>query len=148
LSEKIWVPYGMEADATWWLESPGGVEIGGSGFSATLRDYGRFALFVLDRGKIAGRQVVPAGWFPEAGQPKRVGAFTVPYGYMWWSFGERSAKVHHGAFYALGIFGQFIYINPEHKVAIVVWSARQKPTGTSAFNDANFFEAVVSALSE
>lgn len=26
----------MEAEVTSWLESPGGVEIGGSGFSATL----------------------------------------------------------------------------------------------------------------
>ena len=40
LHERIWQPVGMEADATWWTESPGGVEIGGSGFSATLRDYG------------------------------------------------------------------------------------------------------------
>jgi CubicO group peptidase (beta-lactamase class C family) len=38
LSEKIWTKFGMEADATWWLEAPGGLEVGGSGLSATLRD--------------------------------------------------------------------------------------------------------------
>ena len=47
LEEKIWRPYGMEAEAKWWLDSPNGREIGGSGLSATLRDYGRFGLFIL-----------------------------------------------------------------------------------------------------
>ena len=36
LFERIWSKFGMEADANWWLESPDGIEIGGSGFSATL----------------------------------------------------------------------------------------------------------------
>src|SRR5690606_12003593 len=38
LSEKIWAPFGMEAPASWWLESPDGLEVGGSGISARLRD--------------------------------------------------------------------------------------------------------------
>jgi CubicO group peptidase (beta-lactamase class C family) len=59
LSEKIWVPNGMEADARWWLDSPNGIEIGGSGISATLRDYARFGQFFLNGGTIGGTQVVP-----------------------------------------------------------------------------------------
>jgi CubicO group peptidase (beta-lactamase class C family) len=47
LSERIWKPVGMESDATWWLASPDGIEIAGSGISATLRDYARFGQFVL-----------------------------------------------------------------------------------------------------
>lgn len=146
LSEKIWAKLGMEADATWWLESPGGLEVGGSGLSARLRDYGRFGMFVLVGGKAGGEQVVPAGWFPDAGMPKRVGRFLVPYGYMWWSFGPASEPVHQGAFEAIGIFGQFIYINPRHNVVIVVWSARPKPTGSTMIADEDFFSATVGAL--
>jgi CubicO group peptidase (beta-lactamase class C family) len=146
LSEKMWAKLGMEADATWWLESPGGLEVGGSGLSARLRDYGRFGVFVLSGGKAAGEQVVPAGWFPEAGMPKRVDQFLVPYGYMWWSFGPGSEPVHQGAFEAIGIFGQFIYVNPRHNVVIVVWSARQKPTGSTIVADEDFFSAAVTAL--
>jgi CubicO group peptidase (beta-lactamase class C family) len=37
LSERIWSKFGMESDATWWVESPNGQEISGSGLSATLR---------------------------------------------------------------------------------------------------------------
>jgi CubicO group peptidase (beta-lactamase class C family) len=139
LSEKIWSPFGMEHDATWWTESPGGVEFGGSGFAASLRDYGRFGEFVLQGGTAGGRQVVPGGWFPNAGQPKRVGNQLVPYGYMWWSEPE-------GAFRAFGIFGQSIYVNPRQKVVIVVWGAQQKPTGSAVVSDTDFFRGVLQAL--
>jgi CubicO group peptidase (beta-lactamase class C family) len=146
LSEKIWSRFGMEADATWWLESPDGLEVGGSGLSATLRDYGRFGLFALDGGKAQAKQVVPEGWFRAAGSSKQVGGKPVDYGYMWWTFGPTANPVHQGAFEAQGIFGQFIYINPRERVVIVVWSSRPKPTGANTIVDADFFAAVVSAL--
>jgi CubicO group peptidase (beta-lactamase class C family) len=139
LSEKIWSTFGMEEDATWWTESPGGVEFGGSGFAATLRDYGRFGQFVLEGGKSGGEQVVPEGWFPDAGLPKRVGSRLVPYGYMWWS-------EPGGAFRAYGIFGQSIYIDPKQQVVIVVWSAQEKPTGSAMVDDISFCESVVETL--
>jgi CubicO group peptidase (beta-lactamase class C family) len=139
LSEKIWSPLAMEEDATWWTESPGGVEFGGSGFAATLRDYGRFGQFVLQGGVAAGHQVVPAGWFPAAGQPKPVGGQLVPYGFMWWSEPDH-------AFRAFGIFGQSVYVNPKEHVVIVVWGAQQKPTGSAVVSDNEFFAAVVQAL--
>src|SRR5258708_3648768 len=54
LSERIWSKFGMESDATWWLESSNGQEIGGTGLSATLRDYGRFGLFVMTHRFLGG----------------------------------------------------------------------------------------------
>lgn len=139
LGEKIWSRFAMEADATWWTESPGGTEFGGSGFAATLRDYGRFGQFVLAGGVAGGAPVVPRGWFPDAGQPKRVGGRLVPYGYMWWPEPD-------GAFRAFGIFGQSIYINPARHVVIVVWSAQPKPTGSAQASDSGFFTGVLQAL--
>lgn len=139
LSQKIWGPFAMEQDATWWTEDAGGLEFGGSGFAATLRDYGRFGQFVLDGGAVKGSQVVPPGWFPNAGQPKQVGDAKVPYGYMWWSEPE-------GAFRAYGIFGQSVYVHPREKTVIVVWSAQQQPTGSAAISDDAFFEGVLQAL--
>ncbi len=139
LSQKIWSPFGMEQDATWWTESPGGVEFGGSGFAATLRDYGRFGQFVLSGGLAGGEHVVPVTWFPDAGQPKRVGNEVIPYGYMWWS---EPAE----AFRAFGIFGQSVYLNPKENVVIVVWSAQQKPTGSAVLSDQSFYQGVLQAL--
>jgi CubicO group peptidase (beta-lactamase class C family) len=61
LAERIWQPAGMEADATWWLDSPDGTEIGGSGIAATLRDYARFGQFIPPQPPHRG---TPAIWLP------------------------------------------------------------------------------------
>jgi CubicO group peptidase (beta-lactamase class C family) len=49
---------------------------------------------------------------------------------------------------AIGIFGQYIYINPKERVIIVVWSAQSKPVGMDVIDDEDFFAAVVTALHE
>jgi CubicO group peptidase (beta-lactamase class C family) len=146
LSERIWSKFGMESDATWWLESSNGQEIGGSGLSATLRDYGRFGLFVMNHGFVGEEQILPEGWVSEAGTGKIIGGKKVNYGYMWWIPDASANPVHEGAFLASGIFGQSIYINPAAKVVIVVWSARPKPTGTDTISDEDFCAAVVRAF--
>jgi CubicO group peptidase (beta-lactamase class C family) len=146
LSERIWSKVGMEADANWWLDSPGGTEIGGSGFSATLRDYGRFGLFVLGGGIAAGDSMLPAGWVREATTPKVLRDGTpVEYGYLWWT-GATAASRRDGAFMATGIHGQYVYVNPVANVVIVVWGARPHPTNGQVVDDWSFCDAVIAAL--
>ncbi|MCL4214494.1 MAG: beta-lactamase family protein [Gemmatimonadales bacterium] len=146
LSERIWTRAGMEADATWWLDSPDGVEIGGSGISATLRDYARFGQFILEDGVVAGDSILPAGWVREATTPKVLrGGAKVNYGYLWWTAISEPAR-SHGAFNAEGIHGQFIWIDPAERVVIVVLSARPHPTEGAVVSDYRFFDAVVAAL--
>ncbi len=146
LSEKIWSTVGMEENATWWLEAPRGLEVAGSGFSATLRDYGRFGLFVLGDGVIDGQRVLPPGWVREGSIPRMVSGKRVDYGYMWWPVPSADGSFADDAFSARGIFGQFIYVNPREAVVIVVWSSRSKPKGAEAILDNDFFNAVVAAL--
>lgn len=145
LSERIWSPAGMEADATWWLESPDGLEIGGSGLSATLRDYGRFGLFLMNDGVAGGRRILPEGWVREAGSSKRVGGKKIDYGYMIWPIGS-TGTINAGAFEAVGIFGQYIYVNPRERVVIVMWGAQPKPTDRETIAHDDFFAAVSEAL--
>jgi CubicO group peptidase (beta-lactamase class C family) len=146
LSERIWTKVGMEADATWWLESPEGLEIGGSGLSATLRDYGRFGLFLMNDGVANGERILPEGWVREAGSSKTIGGKVVDYGYMIWPFSASPGAVNAGAFQALGIYGQHIYVNPREHVVIVVWGALPKPTDKEVIDDADFFAAATAAL--
>lgn len=88
LQKKIWQPYGMEADGNWWVQD--GVATGGSGFNATLRDYGRFGQFILNNGTLPdGTQILPDNWIRDA--TTWSAASVVPhyadngmYGYMWW----------------------------------------------------------------
>ena len=146
LSDRIWSRYAMESDAKWWLDSPDGHEIGGSGFSATLRDYARFGQFFLDGAIAGGEPIVPKGWTHEASTPKMLrDGSALPYGYFWWP-GTSPAARRDGAFEANGIFGQHIYINPAAHLVIVVWGAQTKPTGAHVVDDWKFFEAVAEQL--
>ena len=146
LSAKIWRPAGMEAEARWWLDSPDGVEIGGSGISATLRDYGRFGQFVLGQGIVGSDTLLPRGWVAEAGSPTVLRDGTpLNYGYMWWTALTPEAG-RDRAFTAEGIHGQFVYVNPAAQVVIVVWSAQPQPTGGAVVDDHAFFAAVVDAI--
>jgi len=146
LSERIWAKFGMESDATWWLESPDGLEVGGSGLSSTLRDYGRLGLFLLGGGKAGGEQVLPENWVREASSPKMVGGQSVDYGYMLSPIPNSAGTINDGAFEARGIFGQHVYVNPRENVVIAVWSALPKPTGKATIVDADFFAAASQAL--
>ena len=146
LSDKIWAKLGMEAEATWWLEAPAGLEVAGSGVSATLRDYGRFGLFVSNNGVIGGERILPEGWMREAVGPRKIGGKQVDYGYMWWPVAGPDGSFEDGAFSARGIFGQFIYINPRKQVVVVVLSSRSKPKGAEAILDNDLFNAVAETL--
>src|SRR5450631_852598 len=138
LSEKIWSPAGMEQDALWWVDGPDGLAWAGSGLEATLRDFGRFALIAANEGRLNGHSIVPEGWFGEAGSAHKIGGKTVDYGYMWWT-PSQDIPIHVGAFAAVGIFGQYMYINPREHLAIVVLSARSKPEPQFDLDDEAFF---------
>ncbi|RJE89443.1 serine hydrolase domain-containing protein [Paracoccus onubensis] len=146
LSEKIWQPYGMEADANWWLDSPDGIEIGGSGISATLRDFARFGQFFLDGGVIDGERVLPEGWTETAGKPQQLDdGSTIEYGLMWWP-GWTEESIADGAYAAIGIQGQNIYINPTKNIVIATHMAQPKPLGAEPIDPMVFFDAVSAAL--
>lgn len=142
-AETVWGPAGMEADGLWQLESEDGLELGGFGVSARLRDVGRFGLLVLEDGLAwSGRQVLPIGWRDLAGQPdcaatafgRLMAGSPAGYGYHWWALpGAPFADgLHAGAFLALGAFGQRIYINPVEQVVVVIQSAWRQPSDLDA----------------
>lgn len=69
-AETIWGPAGMETGGSWALDADSGLELGGTGISARLRDVGRFGQLMLEDGEgFSGRQVLPLGWRDLAGQP-------------------------------------------------------------------------------
>ena len=153
LSEKIWQPCGMEADAYWQLESPDGLEFAGSGLSATLRDYARFAALVLADGVVDGNRVLPQGWMAAstsitpggALEPGKLAGFEpLGYGYQWWTFPSPPGR---RIFAALGIFGQQIYVDVEEHLVIVLTGAWPQPIDhPSRFESYDFFSAVTLAL--
>ncbi|MCK0128213.1 serine hydrolase [Erythrobacter sp. F6033] len=115
---KIVEPAGFEG-GLFWMVDPRGGNIGGCCLSITLSDYARMGQFALE----GGGDVVPSGWFGEAGDSKvDFGDTGFGYGYQWWTYpGD-----NYGA---QGIFGQAITIVPEEELVFAIIS--NWPTATS-----------------
>jgi len=118
--ETLWQPLGAEADA-WWLADgvPGiGRELSGMGYNATLRDFGRLGLLWLNKGRSGTTQIVSSRYVEQAtamipfaaGTP---GSFK-GYGFQFWKVDDEP-----GAFAAVGLAGQFIYVHPQTNTVIV-----------------------------
>ena len=146
MSEKLWKPAGMGSDGYWIMDGPPqvGREFFGAGYNATLRDYGRFGLMMLNGGVADGRQVVPSDWVNQATggvhEPTAPGAPT-GYQYNWWTIPNSKA------FMAVGLHHQFIYVDPDTRTVIVKLSATPNPVGSQPEHLA-FFRAVVAKFTK
>ncbi|MBN1881218.1 MAG: serine hydrolase [Deltaproteobacteria bacterium] len=126
LEEYIWVPVGMEADA-YWLVDGDGAELAFGGLNAVLRDYARFGLLYLHGGRRGDDQIVPVDWVEASVTPDAphllpgdnpASDWVMGYGYQWWI-----PENPEGDFMAIGIYNQFIYVNPDRGVVIAKNSA-------------------------
>ncbi len=138
----LWEPLGAEADGFYIMDGPPGTgrEFSGAGFNATLRDFGRFGQMVLDGGVANGHRIVSSDWIKQSTRPtgtedgRRGG-----YGLQWWTFANTEA------FAAIGLQGQYIYIDPTTQTVVVKLS--YFPPGDNSALDAETqaFLAAVSA---
>jgi len=111
LSEKIWVPFGMQEDGSWLLGSTGH-EISGCCIQAATRDFARFGMFMLAGGIAGGNSVLPEDWIETATTRQAdIGVAGKGYGYQWWTYDD-------GSYAAQGIFGQGIFIDPKRNLVI------------------------------
>ena len=121
LEQKIWKPFGMEHDAYWATDTDYGQELGGCCINASLRDYARIGIFAMDNGLLRnGDMILPEYWISESTTPSPNNDY---YGYQWWLDGEE-----YRSFYADGIFGQFIWIDPVSRTVVAMQSARDQAT--------------------
>lgn len=121
MEEKLWKQIGSAHDAYWTLSN--GTELANGGLSISLRDYARFARLYLNEGAYDGRQILPKDWVrdsldisAEYSKPgaNNDGYNAIGYGYQWWV-----PEGDQGEFMAIGVYGQFIYVNPTNQVIIV-----------------------------
>lgn len=117
MATRLWQPLGAEADATWNLDSErSGFEKMESGLNARPVDYARFGLLFLHNGEWNGRQIVSEDWVGAAtgAQPTADSAYYAGYRYFWWLDMDRP-----GRFYAMGKYGQYIYVAPDADTVVV-----------------------------
>ncbi len=148
----LWSKVGAESDAFFYQAKSQPETCTFACYNATLRDYARIGLMMLNGGESDGRRVVSASWVrqsvtPDADylRPAPATASTPPkfgYGYQWWV-----PPGPDGAFMAIGIYGQAIYVNPARQMVIVQTSAWPAPIGSQGLNAERFetFEAIAAA---
>ena len=121
MEEKLWTRIGSAHDAYWTLNN--GTELANGGLSISLRDYARFARLYLYEGNWNGEQLLPRDWIRDSldisadySKPgaNNDGYNAIGYGYQWWV-----PEGDQGEFMAIGVYGQFLYVNPEQNVIIV-----------------------------
>ncbi len=125
MEEKLWKRIGAAHEAYWTLSN--GTELAMGGLSVSLRDYARFARLYLNNGNYNGEQILEKDWIWDSvdisAEYSRPGSNydaynAIGYGYQWWV-----PEGRQGEFMAIGVYGQWIYVNPSNRVIIVKTSA-------------------------
>jgi CubicO group peptidase (beta-lactamase class C family) len=142
LQEAIWQPYGMTHDGVWHSYQKGKHDVGAHGFNATLEDWGKFGLFIMNNGVLPdGKKMLPDGWVSQARDWNKAQKSVTAahpdgsYGFEWWNnsvpanasdVGPKHGLESKDSMWALGIFGQMIMVNQKEKLVIVQWSTWPK----------------------
>lgn len=116
LQERLWGPLGAQDDATWNLDREGGIEKGFAAINATPRDFAKIGLLVANDGKVGDEQVVPKAWIDRISEPRVEALPHWWYSAMWW---HPPGFEQERDFSAIGVYGQFVYVNPEHDAVVV-----------------------------
>lgn len=112
------------------------------GLNLTTRDYAKFGQLFLQNGEWNGEQLIPADWVensttnhsPVLHQDRGTG-----YGYQWWVPMPQEGP-HEGDFFAVGIYGQYVYVNPKANMVIAKNAAHRTfaqagKSGQTSIND-------------
>ncbi len=89
------------------------------GLNLRTRDFAKFGQLFLQGGEFNGKQVIPAEWVAEstAHSAPNINGRGTGYGYQWWVPMPQEGP-NAGDFYAVGIYGQYIYVNPARNLVI------------------------------
>ncbi|MFV0319971.1 MAG: serine hydrolase domain-containing protein [Microbacterium sp.] len=151
VAERVWQRLGCTHDASITVDRAGFTFANG-GISCTARDLARIGELMLAGGMLNGERIVSSAWVAHTlagGDPRlaRGSAITkthanASYRNQWWSTGNDRCNV-----YAVGIYGQYVWLDPQTNTVIVKLSSCPEPV-TVAWNDthAALFRDVCEAL--
>ena len=151
LASRLWERLGCAQDATITVDAAGFAFANG-GISCTASDLARVGRLMLGGGEIEGRRVVSEEWVRQTMAGGDPGAAhdlliqreypRVSYRNQWWCTGNDRGNV-----YAVGIHGQYIWLDPVTDTVIVKFSSAPEPV-SAAGNEihARLFAEVCAAL--
>jgi CubicO group peptidase (beta-lactamase class C family) len=130
MQDKLAEPLGM-IEPGYWLIDSAGREMAFGGLNLTAHDFAKLGELYRNNGVWQGQQIVPSAWVRASvtadaphlapGQPI-LADHTLPlgYGYQWWL-----PDGNRGEFSAIGIYNQFVYVDPSRGMTIVKLSANR-----------------------
>ena len=150
IGDRIWSKMGSEQEAFVVRNSKGHEMVSGA-INSNLRDAGRLGQLLLDDGNYNGQQIVAksiiekiknGGSVEKFADSKRGKLFkNMHYTDQWW-------HTDNSAFFAKGLFGQWIYIDPAERLVIVKYTTADIPTSTEMdwINNMNLMNAIVARI--
>ena len=129
VGEHLWQPMGAGESACFTVDRSG-YALAQGGFNATLRDYARVGLVHLGLGTFNGQAILPAQWIIDIrrgghGLFNADGRELFPNGVYRNQFWVEDAT--RETVMARGIFGQLVYIAPEHDLVVAKLSTYPAP---------------------
>lgn len=150
--EKLWSRIHPEASAYYIVDNKNEPMVLG-GLNIRTRDFARFGQLYLNNGSWNGEQIIPSEWVQASITPdaphlvpgeRETSSINLGYGYQWWIPEQADQE-----FMALGIYGQYIYVNQKAGVVIVKNSAHLEFAENgfeSATEAVEFFRAIAASL--
>ena len=111
-SKNVWQKVGAQYPATWNVDRVGGTEKTFCCFNATAIDYAKVGLAILNGGYSGSTQVISKDWLKRLKEP----VVTLDHG---WGYSAQVWHPYPGVSMALGLYGQFIFVDPESRTVIV-----------------------------
>lgn len=110
--QEVWEKVGSEFPATWNVDRVGGTEKTFCCFNASARDYARVGLLLLNGGYSGSTKVISRPWLTRMTTP----VTTLDHG---WGYGAQVWHPFTGTSMALGLYGQFVFVDPSTRTVIV-----------------------------
>lgn len=107
---------GMEAAASWSLDGKDEktIEKAFCCLQARTIDFSKFGRLYLNNGNWEGKQIVPKKWVDYSTHPDPSGNNKHFYNNNW-----GLGPLKYSSYYAIGLYGQFLYMYPEKNILIV-----------------------------
>jgi len=125
-SKNVWQAVGAKYPATWNVDRVGGTEKTFCCFNASAIDYGRIGMLFLNGGYAGPNKVIDKAWLERMTTP----VTTLDRN---WGYGAQVWHPYPNTTLALGLHGQFIFVNPATRTVIVKLS--DNPTDSDHESD-------------
>jgi len=125
-SENVWQAVGAKYPATWNVDRIGGTEKTFCCFNASAIDYGRIGMLLLNGGYAGPNKIIDSRWLNRM-------STSVTTLDRDWGYGAQVWHPYPNTSLALGLHGQFVFVNPKTRTVIVKLS--DNPTDSDHESD-------------